>query len=149
MVTFRSTKTFTHAQGLSCAFRQWRADSHCRLIHGYAIQVRIEFEGELDERNWVVDFGSLKPLKALLEETFDHKLLVAQDDPQIDELTYLEQLGLANVVVLPKGVGCERFAEHVFEMASDWLISVDISFRVRVAQVEISEHGGNSAIVKA
>jgi 6-pyruvoyltetrahydropterin/6-carboxytetrahydropterin synthase len=149
MVTFRSTKTFTHAQGLSCAFRQWRADSHCRLIHGYAIQVRIEFEGELDERNWVVDFGSLKPLKALLEETFDHRLLVAKDDPQIDELTYLEQLGLANVVVLEKGVGCERFAEYVFEMASEWLTSIGLSARVRVAQVEISEHGGNSAIVKA
>lgn len=149
MVRFLSTKTFTHAQGLSCAFRQWRAESHCRLIHGYAIQVRIEFEGELDERNWVVDFGALKPLKALLEETFDHKLLVAQDDPQIDELTYLEQLGIANVVVMPKGVGCERFAEYVFETASEWLTSIGLSARVRVAQVEVSEHGGNSAIVKA
>lgn len=146
---FRSTKTFTHAQGLSCAFRQWRATSHCRLIHGYAIQVRIEFEGELDERNWVVDFGGLKPLKAMLEETFDHKLLVAFDDPEIDNLAYLQQLGLASVVVMPKGVGCERFAEYVFEMADLWLRSDDLSDRVKVAKVEISEHGGNSAIVEA
>lgn len=146
---FKSTKTFTHAQGLSCAFRQWRAKSHCRLIHGYAIQVRIEFEGDLDERNWVVDFGALKPLKEMLAETFDHKLLVAQDDPQLDDLTMLQQIGLADVVVMPNGVGCERFALFIFEWVEKWLRDEMLSPRVHVAKVEVLEHAGNSAIVEA
>lgn len=146
---FKSTKTFTHAQGLSCAFRQWRAQSHCRFLHGYALQIRVEFEADaLDERNWVVDFGSLKSFKGMLEDTFDHKLLVAQDDPQIDDLTMLAQLGLARVIVLP-AVGCEKFAEYVFGAANVWLQSNGYGDRVRVAKVEVSEHPANSAIVEA
>lgn len=146
---YLSTKTFTHAQGLSCAFRQWRAESHCRFIHGYALQIRVEFEtDELDERNWAVDFGSLKSFKGMLEDTFDHKLLVAQDDPQIDDLTMLKQLGLAQVVVLP-AVGCEKFAEYVFGAADTWLQSNGYSPRVWVSSVEVAEHPANSAIVKA
>ena len=48
----------------SCAFRQWRADSHCKFIHGYRLVAKFWFECEkLDERNWVVDFGGLKELK--------------------------------------------------------------------------------------
>ena len=55
---FYSGKTYTHATGHSCAFRQWRADSHCNLIHGYALQFELQFGSDgLDEKNWVVDFG--------------------------------------------------------------------------------------------
>ena len=58
MAVFRSTKTYGHEMGFSCAFRQHRADSHCRLVHGYALAFHFEFEAtELDVRNWVVDFG--------------------------------------------------------------------------------------------
>ena len=46
---FYSGKTYSHATGHSCAFRQWRADSHCNLIHGYALQFELKFGGELDE----------------------------------------------------------------------------------------------------
>lgn len=142
-----STKTYAHSVGLSCAFRQWRADSHCRFLHGYALQIRVEFEADdVDIRNWVVDFGSLKGFKAMLEETFDHKLLVAEDDPQKDELCYLAGIGVADVVVIP-ATGCERFAEYVFGAAETWLEGNGYTPRVRVSRVEVSEHPGNSAIV--
>jgi 6-pyruvoyltetrahydropterin/6-carboxytetrahydropterin synthase len=140
-----STKTYGHEIGLSCAFRQWRADSHCRLIHGYALKIHLEFEAdELDERNWVVDFGSLKGFKGMLEDTFDHKLLVAEDDPMKNELLRLQDIGLADVVVLPKA-GCEAFAEYVFGAAETWLQSNGYAPRVRMRRVEVSEHGANSA----
>lgn len=143
---FRSTKTYGHEVGLSCAFRQWRADSHCRLIHGYALSVRIEFGAdELDERNWVVDFGGLAEVKEMLVATFDHKLLVAIDDPNIDDLTYLEQLGLAQVIVMER-VGCEAFAEHVWMQVALWLRRAYPTGRVKVVSVEVKEHGANSAI---
>ena len=78
---YKSTKTFGHEIGLSACFRQWRADSHCRFLHGYALAIKFVFAAnELDVRNWVVDFGSLKSLKSQLEDTFDHKLLVAEND---------------------------------------------------------------------
>lgn len=140
-----STKTYGHDIGLSCAFRQWRADSHCRFIHGYALKVHLEFEAdELDARNWVVDFGSLKSFKKMLEDTFDHKLLVAEDDPEKETLLALQEKGLAEVVVLPKA-GCEAFAEYVFGAAETWLQSNGYTPRVRMRRVEVSEHGANSA----
>lgn len=143
---FRSTKTFGHELGLSAAFRQWRAGSHCRLIHGYALAVRIEFEAdELDVRNWVVDFGSLKSLKRLLEDTFDHKLLVAWDDPQLVDLQKLGPLGLADVVMV-EATGCEAFAKLIFECTEIWLKDNGYAPRCRVASVEVREHGANSAI---
>lgn len=145
-MTYRSTKTFGHEIGLSAAFRQWRAESHCRLIHGYALAVRLEFEAkELDIRNWVVDFGSLKSLKAMLEDTFDHKLLVAEDDPWKTELLRLQELGVAEVVMVP-ATGCEAFAEMIYECVEVWLRDNGYAPRCRIAKVEVSEHGANSAI---
>jgi 6-pyruvoyltetrahydropterin/6-carboxytetrahydropterin synthase len=140
-----STKTYGHDIGLSCAFRQWRTDSHCHFIHGYALKIHLEFEAdELDERNWVVDFGSLKSFKQMLEDTFDHKLVVAEDDPKLEVLINLHDEGLADVVILPKA-GCEAFAEYVFGAAETWLQSNGYTPRVRMRRVEVSEHGANSA----
>lgn len=143
-----STKTWGHEVGLSCCFRQWRADSHCRFLHGYALSVRVEFEAEvLDVRNWVVDFGGLKSFKGMLEDTFDHKLLVAEDDPLKDDLATLAGLGAADVVVIP-ATGCERFAEFIFGAAETWLQDNGYGERVTVRLVEVKEHGANSAIYR-
>ena len=144
----QSTKTYGHELGLSAAFRQWRAESHCRFIHGYALAVKVVFEAtEIDVRNWVVDFGSLKSFKGLLEDTFDHKLLVAADDPMLVELQALEKLGLAQIRILP-AVGCEKFAEYIFDVLGVWLIDNGYSPRVWLRSVEVKEHGANSAIYR-
>ncbi len=96
-----------------CAYRQWRADSHCRLVHGYSYSFKFEFESDdLDARYWVVDYGSLRPLKDQLEEWFDHTLLVAHDDPMKDELLRLGELGLATIVEV-EATGCEALADFL------------------------------------
>ena len=103
-----STKTYKHLGPV--AYRQWRADSHCNLIHGYALSFHFEFESDsLDSRNWVMDFGGLRPLKDLLEEWFDHTLLVADDDPDREHLVKLGDLGLAKITQVEK-TGCEALA---------------------------------------
>ena len=143
---FRSTKTYTHEIGLSCAFRQWRASSHCRFVHGYALSVRLEFEASrLDNNNWVMDFGSLKPIKAWLEEMFDHKLLVAEDDPNLAYFKTLENVGAARISLVP-AIGCEAFAAMIYWHVHAWLRENGHAPRVRLAQVEVKEHGANSAI---
>jgi len=130
----------------SAAFRQWRSThSHCQFIHGYNLTADITFEAEeLDERNWVMDFGGLKDLKKTLEHTFDHKLVVASDDPQLDVIKQLEEVGVAEVIVLPGGVGCERFAEFVLKTA-DTFVDESTDGRVRVRSVQINENGSNFA----
>jgi len=145
-MTYVSTKTYDHNLGLSVAFRQHRADSHCRFLHGYAMAVRFEFEAdELDERNWVVDFGSLKTLKGWLQDLFDHKLIVAEDDPEREFLEEAGKRGIADVVVVP-AISCERFAEMIFEASEIWLKDNGYAPRVRTRLVEVMEHGANSAI---
>lgn len=146
---YKSTKTYGNSIGLSCAFRQWRAESHCRFIHGYALKIHLEFASrELDVRNWVVDFGSLKSLKKQFEETFDHKLIIAEDDPAIDMLLGLGFDGLAQIVVMP-AVGCEKFAERIADMTQTWIMNNDtIKNVVWLSKVEVAEHGANSAILE-
>ena len=142
---YRSTKTYGNERGLSCCFRQHRAHSHCNLIHGYSLGFRITFEAAtLDERNWVYDFGDCKWIKKYLDEVFDHTLAIAEDDPELKVFKGLEKFDLANVVVM-KGVGCEKFAEHVYDYISPKVYS-DTKGRVSVYSVEVFEHGSNSAI---
>lgn len=144
---YMSTKRFGHEIGLSCCFRQWRAESGCRLIHGYALAFKFVFAtNELDVRNWCVDFGSLKPLKAILEENFDHTLLVAEDDPKLDVILDLDRVhGIAKVIPVP-AAGCEKTAEMVYDVTEQWLRDAGYSPRVWLVSVEVSEHGANSAI---
>lgn len=157
-MSFQSTKTYGHEIGLTCAFRQWRAHSHCRFIHGYALAVKLVFGAhELDACGWVVDFGGLKPLRGMLEDTFDHKLLVAEDDPwliSLQALTHPLQQGpgdwvkpCAEIVVVP-ATGCEAFSGMIFEVAEQWLKDAGFSPRCWLESVEVSEHGANSAIRK-
>lgn len=144
-MTFQSTKTYGHEIGLSACFRQHRAHSHCNKLHGYALAVKFIFEAEDLEAGWVVDFGGMKSLKGMLEDTFDHKLLVAEDDPMLDEITTLGALDIADVVVVP-ATGCEAFAYMIYQCAEVWLKDNGFAPRVRLVSVEVREHGANSAI---
>ncbi len=148
MKHYRSTKTYGHDSGLSCAFRQWSADSHCNFLHGYALAVRFEFEAiDLDAQNWVVDFGSLKSIRGMLGDQFDHKTLVAEDDPKMHLFVAMAAAGVIDMVVVPS-TGCEAFAEMIFGATEVWLKDSGYAPRVRLVSVEVSEHGANSAIVR-
>ena len=143
---YQSTKTYEHNVGLSACFRQWRAESHCRFLHGYALKVKFIFEAtELDVRNWAVDFGSLKPLKGWLEDLLDHKTLVAMDDPMADKFHELHTLGLIQMVPVPS-TGCEATARIIFDYTEGWLKDAGYAPRVSLRSVEVAEHGGNSAV---
>lgn len=137
-LTYQSSKTYTHAHGFSCCFRQWRADSHCSKLHGYSLQIELVFEGDLDERNWVQDFGGLKDVKAYLERTFDHKTLIARDDPHMDTFMMMDSEHLIDLVIVD-AVGCERFAEMIFRAVSEG--------HPMLKSVQVWEHAGNSAKV--
>jgi|TARA_B100000073_G_scaffold335726_1_gene329677 6-pyruvoyltetrahydropterin/6-carboxytetrahydropterin synthase len=144
---FYSGKTYTHATGHSCAFRQWKADSHCNLIHGYALQFEFTFGGnELDDRNWIVDFGGLKPLKNWLAEMFDHTYLVATNDPELETFKMLDEKGLIDLRMVG-GTGCELFAEMAFDKA-DEIVKELTDGRCWVQKVTVREHEANSATVE-
>jgi 6-pyruvoyltetrahydropterin/6-carboxytetrahydropterin synthase len=143
---YYSTKTYGHNIGLSAVFRQPHADhSHCHLLHGYSLQFKFVFGcSNLDNKNWAVDFGGLKPLKAWLEDNFDHKTCVDKDDPLKARLVDLESYGLAEIREFD-GVGAEKFAEHAWRFA-DKLVREMTDDRCWCESAECAEHGANSAI---
>lgn len=146
-MAYISAKTYGADRGLSCALRQWAADSHCHLLHGYSLGFRFTFAAEqLDHRGWVIDFGKggFGGIRDWLHATFDHTLLVAEDDPFRDQLLNLGSLGLANVRIVPS-TSCERIAAYVFEHCQPMIAEISRQ-RCWIAAVECFEHGSNSAI---
>jgi len=143
MSNYQSTKVIELG---SCAFRQYGANhSHCHYIHGYQLKAKFWFGGsKLDEKNWLVDFGGLKELKAILQNQFDHTLCVAADDPCLDLFKQLEERDGCVLRIMPNGVGIERTAEFCFKTASDW-IKKNYGDRCWVDKVEVFEHENNSA----
>lgn len=130
----------------SCAFRQWKAQSHCRFVHGYRLNAKFWFScDKLDENGWVVDFGGLDGLKSELQKLFDHTTCIALDDPYIKEFENLAKLGIIDLRIFPYGVGIEKFARETFDIASKH-IKILTNERCKVIKVEIWEHEKNSAI---
>ena len=144
---FVSTKSYRQLGPV--AYRQWRADSHCNQIHGYALSFHFEFESDtLDARNWVMDFGALKSLKSSLEDWFDHTLLVAEDDPMKAELLRLGELKLAKITVVGK-TGCEGIADFLYEYVNTIFLpsfGTGEAERVWCSKVEVRETDANMAM---
>ena len=151
MSKFQSTKLF---DGFSCVFRQWKAEgTHCRFLHGYGVSFRVWFEGELDERNWVWDFGGMKQAKGTIDGRnpkewmdymFDHTTIIAEDDPGLGGFKVMDQLGVIQLRILP-AVGAEQFAKFIFEKLDEF-VKQETKDRVKVVRVEFKEHDRNSAI---
>ena len=148
-MAYYSTKHYGHNIGLSAVFRQPNADhSHCHLLHGYSLAFPFKFGcNELDNKNWAVDFGGLKPLKKWLEDNFDHKVVLDKNDPHIIDFHMLEEKGLCELNNLD-GVGVEKFAEHAWNKAQ-WIVDEMTDGRCWVVSCECAEHGANSAIYEA
>lgn len=139
---FKSTKRFT---GFPCTHRQWRAESHCKFVHGYSREFLFEFEAsDLTKEGWVVDFGGLKELKAWLGHVFDHTFLVAADDPHLEQFRALDKEGVLQLRVLPNP-GMEGTAEYVYQEAMKILTKL-YGKRAWITRVEVKENDNNSAI---
>ena len=148
---YTSTKLF---DGFSCCFRQWKADeTHCKFLHGYAVSFKITFEGELDRKNWVWDFGGMKRAKTLIDGMqpkawmdymFDHTVIMAEDDPYIEEFHTMDEHGVIQLREVT-ATGAEKFAELIFDKLNNF-VKEETNNRVKVSQVEFMEHGKNTAI---
>jgi 6-pyruvoyltetrahydropterin/6-carboxytetrahydropterin synthase len=150
MKKFNSTKLF---DGYSTCFRQWKAeDTHCKFLHGYAISFRVWFEGELDYRNWVWDFGGMKRSKTKINDMspkdffawlLDHTTVIAENDPYLDNFRQMDKDGIIQLRVIP-ATGCEKFAEYLYKTINEFLY-VETDGRVKAIKVEVYEHERNSA----
>jgi len=151
MGKFQSTKLF---DGFSTVFRQWKAEgTHCKFLHGYGVSFRVWFEGELDERNWVWDFGGMKRAKGTIDNMnpkewmdymFDHTTIVAVDDPYLDKFKQMDVDGIIQLRIIP-ATGAEQFAKYIYGKLNTF-IQEETEGRVKVVKVEFMEHNKNTAI---
>tara|TARA_R110001592_G_scaffold345900_1_gene638145 strand:+ start:873 stop:1337 length:465 start_codon:yes stop_codon:yes gene_type:complete len=150
MGKYQSSKIF---DGFSTVFRQWKAETtHCKFIHGYGISFKVYFEGELDERNWVWDFGGMKRAKTQIDGKspkewmdymFDHTLIIAEDDPYLKAFEQMSEAGVAQIRIIP-ATGAEKFAEYIYNKLNDF-VKTETQNRVKVTKVKFMEHGKNAA----
>ena len=150
MGKFQSSKVF---DGFSTVFRQWKAkETHCRFLHGYGISFKVYFEGKLDEKNWVWDFGGMKRAKTRIDGLqpkkwmdymFDHTVIIAEDDPELQAFVQMGKAGVAQVRVIP-ATGAEKFAEYIYRNINEF-VKAETENRVRVTKVKFMEHGKNAA----
>jgi len=150
MGKFQSSKVF---DGFSTVFRQWKAkNTHCRFLHGYGISFKVYFEGDLDERNWVWDFGGMKRAKTLIDGKqpkawmdymFDHTVIVAKDDPGMDGWETMNELGIIQLRII-EATGAEKFSEYIYNKLNKF-VKTETDNRVRVTKVKFMEHGKNAA----
>jgi len=105
-----------------------------------------------------MDFGGLKGFKEWADHMFDHTLVVAQDDPQLEMFKQMASLGLqdqsgvCDLRIVP-AVGCEMFAKLAFDKMAELLSAGNMTYpinpTVRIKSVEVFEHGANSAIYES
>ena len=151
MGKFHATNLF---DGFSTVFRQWKAEgTHCRFLHGYGVSFRVWFEGELDERNWVWDFGGMKRAKGTIDGMnpkewmdymFDHTTIVADDDPYLEQFKEMWKDGIIQLRIIP-ATGAEQFSKYIYEKLNTF-VQEETNGRVKVAKVEFMEHNKNTAI---
>jgi 6-pyruvoyltetrahydropterin/6-carboxytetrahydropterin synthase len=151
MSKFLSTKVY---DGFSTVFRQWKAEgTHCRFLHGYGVSFKLWFEGELDERNWVWDFGGMKRSKGKIDGMnpkewfdfmFDHTVIVSEDDPFAKAFSQMHEAGVAQVRFIPN-VGAEQFAKFIYDKVNPFVLE-ETDNRVSIIKVEFREHSKNTAI---
>lgn len=152
MSNFQSTKLIELG---SCAFRQPNAahnrvdagenSQRCSFVHGYQLKAKFWFGCDhLDDKNWAVDFGALKELKAIMQHQFDHTTCIDAQDPLLSLFQQLHDAGGCDLRVMD-GVGIEKTAEWCFN-ASDKYVRKLTDGRCWVDQVEVFEHELNSVV---
>ena len=65
-----------------------------------------------------MDFGDLKDVKGWIEDEWDHRTLIADDDPLIPQLKELEEMGGIDLNILPEGYypGIEESCRYLYDM---------------------------------
>jgi len=69
----------------------------CKNIHGHSYKMIIEFEGELDKNQMVIDYYDVEKIVNPVIEKLDHSFMVNIDDKIVIE--FLEKMNSKKVVV--------------------------------------------------
>ena len=108
------TITANRYHDISCGHRVHQHESKCAHLHGHNYRVHFEVQApELDKIGRVMDFSVIKEKLCMwLEDEWDHKFLVWENDPMH---SYLKDLD-STVVVTPFNPTAENMAQYLVEI---------------------------------
>lgn len=133
---------------ITVCHRHWKAESHCRFIHGYARTVEITICAHELDKGWVMDLGNLKDVRKALEDAWDHRVLINSDDPELPRIQTMHEAGVIDLHVMDvtKGWGAalEGSCQFVMDLCEP-IVRTRTGGRAWVSKVEIWEKGDNRA----
>jgi 6-pyruvoyltetrahydropterin/6-carboxytetrahydropterin synthase len=97
---------------ISCGHKVYGHESKCAYLHGHNYRIHFEIQGNIDSIGRVLDFSVIKKkLCNWLEENFDHRFLVYENDPDALKLQAID----ATVFILNFNPTAENIAKYLVE----------------------------------
>lgn len=97
---------------ISCGHRVYGHESKCNNLHGHNYRIHFEVQGDLDSIGRVMDFSVIKTrLCNWLENNYDHKFLLWENDPILNKMQSLDE----NVLSVPYNPTAENIAKYLVE----------------------------------
>jgi 6-pyruvoyltetrahydropterin/6-carboxytetrahydropterin synthase len=116
-------------------------ENKCKTFHGHNYRVYFHCVGELDSLGRVVDFGVIKStLCEWLEENWDHKMLLWDNDPMLSAFCAMDR---QSVVPLSFNPTAENMARFLCEWVGPYVLK---DSGVTLQRVEVQETRKCSAI---
>lgn len=102
---------------ISCGHRVHGHESKCANLHGHNYRFFLTIAApELDSVGRVIDFSVIKShLCMWLEDNYDHKMLIWEQDPMLPTLQQLNPTGIVPTSFNPTA---ENIARHFVEMVA-------------------------------
>lgn len=101
---------------ISCGHRVHGHEGKCRNLHGHNYRIHftcVAEDGALDGVGRVIDFSQVKAKLCMwVEEHWDHRFLIWEEDPMKSHLLELDQ----TVVVVPFNPTAENIAQYLVEV---------------------------------
>ncbi len=134
---------------LPCCHRSWANQGKRFFLHGYERSFEIEFACAETESGTgsVVDDITLKEVRAILRDQFDHTTLIAADDPQRDLFELLADRGVIDLRIMDN-TGIAASAAWAFETV-ERIVGPATTGRVWVSRIMARESHDNVVTLTA
>jgi 6-pyruvoyltetrahydropterin/6-carboxytetrahydropterin synthase len=142
-------QSITVSHNVEAAHRLYLFPGKCEAIHGHSFNVDMTIYGEVDKNGMVcgLDFGVVKGhFRSYLDTTYDHHLLLNQDDPFAKKIATTDPDSGANVwETLPGLVALngDPTTENLARWIGQW--AVDVFEYAQHINVDVHETAVNAA----
>lgn len=133
-----------------CAHRLYHLpeDHQCSNVHGHNYRLLIKLIQDEDSYDFVkdsmvIDFGILKEFQNHLNLNFDHRLVLSEEDPKLNDF-----IELTDVTTFHNGpTTCENFCYYFASVVKNFIKSYEIP-NIKSIKLTLYESDQNSACLK-